>query len=299
MLLRHSFILLLLLAAIPGFARKDRAEALRQSLQGIVDTARAHIGVGVLDLDTGDKLLLNGNDSFPMQSVFKFPLAIAVLHQMEQEKKPLSTPVSLSRKNMEANTWSPMLREHKEEQIRITLGELLSYSVKKSDNNACDALFRLAGGTLVVDRYIRSLGIKGMAIRATEAEMRMAWPVQYTNSCRPDAMLQLLQQFYRKKLLTPEHQQFLWQIMTDSENPADRIKGLLPAQAIVTHKTGTSNTNAQGLTAATNDVGIISLPNGRHIALVVYVSDFKGGTARGAHLIAIFAKAVWDHYSDK
>ncbi|WP_118974902.1 class A beta-lactamase [Taibaiella koreensis] len=299
MIVRCSFVFLLLLASIPGYSRKERPEALRQSIQAIVDTARAHIGIGVLDLDTGDSLLYNGADTFPMQSVFKFPLAVAMLHQIEQEKKPLSTLVNLSRKTMDPHTWGPLLKEHKEEHIHITIGDLLDYSVKKSDNNACDALFRLAGGTGTVNRYIRSLGITGMTIRATEAEMRTAWPVQYTNSCRPGAMLQLLQQFYRKKLLSPEHQQFLWQIMTDSENPSDRIKGLLPANAVVTHKTGTSDTNEQGLMAATNDVGIISLPNGKHIALVVFVSDFKGGTARAAHLIALVAKAVWDHYSDK
>ena len=47
-----------------------------------------------------------------------------------------------------------------------------------------------------------------------------------------------------------------------------------PAGAVVAHKTGTSGTYG-GLTRATNDVGLITLPNGRHLA---FTSNRSGKT---------------------
>ena len=86
--------------------------------------------------------------------------------------------------------------------------------------------------------------------------------------------------------------------MTESANPADRIKGKLPAGAVVAHKTGSSARNYD-LIAATNDIGIVTLPNGRHFAIVVFVSDYKGGYERGGNLIAQIARLAWDAYLDK
>lgn len=297
MRLRPVLMLMLLGMNLNGYARSVQKEQLYTAIHRIIDTAHAHIGVGILGLDFEDSLLINGSDAFPMQSVFKFPLALAMLHQAEQRKQSLSAPVSFSRKSLEPNTWSPLLKEHPETEITLSLGELLRYSVSKSDNNACDILFGLAGGTAAVDRYIHSLGIKGISIKATEAEMRKAWKVQYTNSSQPGAMLQLLRLFYNGSLLSKSGNAFLMDLMIQSENPADRIKGLLPANAQVAHKTGTSDTNEKGLTAATNDVGILTLPDGRHVALVIYVSDYNGGVKAGSRIIAGIARLVWDHYS--
>lgn len=294
---RPVLILLLLGMSLHGHARSVQQKQLNAAIHRVIDTAHAHIGVGVLGLDFEDSLLINGSDAFPMQSVFKFPLALAVLHQTEQRQQSLSAPVSLSRKNLEPNTWGPLLKEHREAEIKLSLGELLRYSVSKSDNNACDVLFGLAGGTTTVDRYIHALGIKGISIKATEAEMRKAWKVQYTNSSQPGAMLELLRLFYKGSLLSKSGNAFLMDLMTQSENPADRIKGLLPANAQVAHKTGTSDTNEKGLTAAINDVGILTLPDGRHVALVVYVSDYSGGVKAGSRIIATIARLVWNHYS--
>ncbi|MEG1615469.1 MAG: serine hydrolase [Bacteroidales bacterium] len=40
------------------------------------------------------------------------------------------------------------------------------------------------------------------------------------------------------------------------------IKQKLPQNAVIAHKTGSSGKNEHGITAATNDVGIMIAPNG-------------------------------------
>jgi len=49
-----------------------------------------------------------------------------------------------------------------------------------------------------------------------------------------------------------------------------------------------------GITAATNDIGIITLPNGRHLAIAVFVSDSPTDEVTREGVIARIAKAIWD-----
>lgn len=299
----YRFCLCLVIACLllygTGYAKKTAIQDLAAKLQKVIDTASAKIGIGILGLDFRDSLVLNGQYRFPMQSVYKFPLAIAVLTDVDKGELALAQSIHIPAQSLDTATWSPLVKEYPHRDIDISLSDVLRYAISKSDNNACDILFRLAGGTASVNNYIHRLGIADMALKATEAEMKTAWPVQYTNWCRPAAMLRLLRLFYEGRLLSKESTALLMRWMTESENPPNRIKGLLPADAVVAHKTGTSDTNSQGMKAATNDVGIIILPDGRHYALVVYVSDYKGGVDRGAHIIATISRIVWDYFTQR
>ncbi|MEO6052027.1 MAG: serine hydrolase, partial [Pyrinomonadaceae bacterium] len=54
-----------------------------------------------------------------------------------------------------------------------------------------------------------------------------------------------------------------------------------------------------GITAATNDIGIIWLPNGKHVAIAVFVSDSPADEKIREGVIANIAKVVWDRLSKK
>ena len=126
--------------------------------------------------------------------------------------------------------------------------------------------------------------------------MASAWEVQYTNWGKPADLVQLLDIFYSGKALSKTSNDFLMKIMTETTTGPHRIKGLLPKDAVVAHKTGTSPTNAEGLTPATNDIGIITLPNGKHLAIAIMVCNSKADEATREAVIAKIAKAAWDHY---
>lgn len=84
--------------------------------------------------------------------------------------------------------------------------------------------------------------------------------------------------------------------MTETPTGLNRIKGLLPAGTVVAHTTGTSRT-VDGVTAATNDVGLVTLPNGQHLAIAVFVSDSMADDATREEVIAKVARATWDEWS--
>jgi beta-lactamase class A len=129
--------------------------------------------------------------------------------------------------------------------------------------------------------------------------MHQAWDVQFTNWCEPVAMLSLLERFYGRKHLSKASSALLWKMMVETPTGPNRIKGLLPKETIVAHKTGTSGTNEKGVAAATNDVGIVSLPNGEHFAIVVFVANAMADEKTREEVIARITKAVWDEFTAK
>jgi beta-lactamase class A len=186
-------------------------------------------------------------------------------------------------------------KKYPEGNIDITLRELLKYTVAESDNNGCDILFRIMGGPAKVNQYISNLGIKGMSIAATEEEMHQEWSVQYKNYSTPFAMVNLLYKFSRDSILSAPSKKFLWNIMTQNIFGSKRISGQLPAGTIVAQKTGTSDVN-NGIAAATNDAGVVTLPNGRQFAIVAFIADSPDNEITRDKIIADIAKAVWNAY---
>jgi beta-lactamase class A len=74
-----------------------------------------------------------------------------------------------------------------------------------------------------------------------------------------------------------------------------RLRGDLPAGTIVADKTGTGEDGA-----ATNDVGLITLPGGKgHLAMAVLVSGSKLPAEAQEQIIAELAKTAYDFYTSR
>jgi beta-lactamase class A len=86
--------------------------------------------------------------------------------------------------------------------------------------------------------------------------------------------------------------------LLDTATGPRRIKGGLPAGTPVAHKTGTSRTR-DGKTDATNDVGLVTLPSGNRIAVVVFVSASPADEATRERTIADLARAAYDRFGAK
>jgi len=157
-------------------------------------------------------------------------------------------------------------------------------------------LLKLVGGPEVVTQFLRDLGVNGIVVANTEKEIGQDKAVQYRNYASPNAAVVLLRALHEGQGLSKSSQALLLQLMTQTPTGLQRIKGLLPDGTVVAHKTGTSRT-VDGVTAATNDVGLVTLPNGRHLAISVFVSDSGANKAVREEVLAKVAKAAWDEWS--
>ena len=70
-------------------------DALRQKIQQIVSTKNAIVGVSIIGNAGKDTISLNGEQHCPMQSVFKFHIALAVLSQIDKGKFSLDQKIEI------------------------------------------------------------------------------------------------------------------------------------------------------------------------------------------------------------
>lgn len=274
------------------FAQQSK---LREQIAQLAKPAKGIVGVSVLGLENGDTLNYNGNARLVMHSVMKLPVAMAVLHLVDSGVLKMDQTIKIKRREMWADMGPLRAKYYAQGKAEVPVSELLSDMISASDNNACDILLKKLGGPGQVEDYLHMIKLRGINIEASEEDMARAWEVQYTNWCKPVDMIKLIGLFYNGGVLHPASRSFLLKIMTETTTGPNRIKGLLPQGTIVAHKTGTSGTNAQGLTPATNDVGIITLPNGKHVAIAVFVCNSTADDATREEVIAKITKAIYDH----
>lgn len=220
-----------------------------------------------------------------MQSVYKLPIGMAVVDLADHGELKLDQPVRVEHHELvPAALHSPIRDLHPNGNFDMTARELLRYAISESDGTASDVLLRLAGGPGRVMEYLRRIGAGNIAVADTEAAISRAHDVQYRNWATPDGAVELLEKVSQPLILT---------FMTETRTGLRRLKGMLPPGTVVAHKTGTSGTR-NGVTAATNDIGLIFLPDGRRLAIAVFVSDSRAPEAVREGVIARIAKAVYD-----
>lgn len=267
---------------------------LRDRISKIIENKKATVGVALI-VDGKDTLTVNNDFHYPTQSVYKFHLALAVLDYINKNDLSLDHKLFIKKRDLLPNTHSPLRDDYPEGEIYMSIADILKYTVSKSDNNGCDILFRFLGGPLVVDQYIRDLGMTDFSIAKTEEEMHTTWDIQYINWSTPYTAALVLEKFRTGNILSDSSHAFLWRTMVETITGTDKIKAGLPKDILLAHKTGASFRNVKGLNAAENDIGIIQLPDGRFYSLVVFVADSMEDQKTNTGIIAAISKVVYDY----
>jgi beta-lactamase class A len=265
---------------------------LRQKISDIAAQARGTVAVAcslpgiALDCD------VNSDAKAPMQSVFKLPLALVVLHEVEQVHLSLDQQIRFRTDDRILPQTHSALQEHyPKANVDVPLQELLRLAVSESDNVAADILLRTIGGPKVVSDYIASLGVAGFHLEDGEHALLREQAAQYRNWFTPAGAVQLLRLISDHPPITAEHTALLLKWMETSVK--SRLKADLPVGTPVAHKAGTSGVD-EGVAHATNDIGLITLPDGRRLAIAVFVTDSRAGEAAREKVISLVARAAYD-----
>jgi beta-lactamase class A len=111
------------------------------------------------------------------------------------------------------------------------------------------------------------------------------------DTATPEGMIDLLVKLQSRQLLSEDSTALLLKIMTDSPTGQQRLKAGLPPGWSIAHKTGTG-ADVVGIGIATNDVGLISSPSGRHIAIAVFIAGSKAPLEQRESVISAVASTV-------
>src|SRR5690349_8697108 len=232
-----------------------------QQLSDLVAGKSADIGIAALDLNTGETVSIKGNTPFPMASTVKVAVAALYLAQVDHGRRSLDDTI---------NGYS----------ARSLMARMLIHS----DNRATDMLLGDLGGPQRLHSWLQDNGVTGLRVDRTIAQLlgskRDLWDRR--DSSTPIAMVDLLRRIYRAELIKPESRDYLLRLMAQCETGKNRMKALLPYGTPVEHKTGT-------LDGLTDDVGFITLPDGRRVAVAIFA---RGGSNR-AQTIAEATRAMY------
>lgn len=267
---------------------------LQQQLTTIARPLGSTVGIAVVDLQSGTRTLVRGNERFPMGSVYKLPIALAVLGQVDKGKIFLTDDATITPDRF-APGWSPLRDAAKGQPIRTSVGALLQQMVSVSDNTASDYLLDLVGGGKVVTQRMRELGVEDIRIDRRErdiaADIKRKGAPAYVKDVRdtatPAAMADLLVKVAKAEDgLGAESHEVLLRWMEETTTGQKRIRAGIPAAARLAHKTGT-------MPLVVNDAGLITKPDGHQLVLVVFTKGGKAKDEAREKVIARIAKAAY------
>ncbi len=272
-------------------------KALTSDVKSAARTVKGKVGVSAAVLDSPQSFQFRGNRHFPMQSVYKLPIALAVLHRVEEGKLQLDQSVTVEEGDLIPPAGHSPLRDKYRKGGEFTLEDLLRRAIVDSDGSASDVLLRLLGGARGVRRFMKDVDLKAIHVVHTEAQLIDDTQAQYQDSAKPDGIVDLLERLEKGKLLNPSHTALLLGWMRETNTGRERIRAKLPAGTVVADKTGSSATY-EGLTPATNDVGLVTFPDGRTMAIAIFVSDAKTDAATRNSVIAGIAHELWECWAE-
>lgn len=225
-MIKKILILFCYILLVHSKGNSQEIESLRKQMVEITNGKQAVVGVAINGMAITDSLSLNGARHFPMQSVFKFPIALTVLSEVDKGNLSLNQKIEINKDDLLPGLWSP-IRQKYPEGTSLTLGEIIKYSVALSDNVGCDVLLRLLGEPKVVEDYFSGLGFMNIAVKINEETMQGNWHKQFLNWTTPKEANDILLTFYKneKKLLSKESHDFIWGIMKGTTTGKNSIRG--------------------------------------------------------------------------
>jgi len=268
----------------------------------------------------------NRTERFPMLSTYKVPIAVQLLTRVDSGSLRLDSMVTIRPSDLHPGSGT-LTQLFDDPGVALSVRNLLELMLLISDNSATDITLRTAGGTGPVNARLRALGVSGISVdrptvqliadaigvknlppeseltpqsfntlaRAVSDDAQKTAAEAFYRDRRdtstPDGMAKLLETIWRGRALSKANTDLLLDIMRRCETGPNRIKGMLPPELVVRHKTGTL-----GIGVA-NDVGIIDLPNGAgHLVLAVFVKESTRPAEAQERAIAQIARAAYDYF---
>ena len=281
-------------ASETDFAAASLDRALEDQFRTIVSNSGGRIGIYAAEVDGTRQATVNADQAFPMASTMKIAVAAAYLQGVDEGRLRLDTAYPLRIGTGKTGSDGRVITR---EGLSLSAQSLIELMITKSDTQATDAILAAVGGPAAVTRWLQASGIAGQRVERDIAtllrdDLEKNDPVlglDKRDTSTPAAMVRLLGALHRGEVLTPRSRAVLLGAMSRCMTGKTRIPALLPAGTLVAHKTGT-------LWSQTSDVGIIRLPDGRNVALAVFVTG-RGSHSAQAQTIAQVARTVYDSFT--
>jgi beta-lactamase class A len=307
-------------------ARDPALARLQTELEQLSTISQGKVGVGIIHLESGRELFINRDEPFPMASTYKVPIAVQLLTLIDSGKVRLDSMIALTPSDLHPGSGT-LTSLFNKPGVELSVRNLMELMLLISDNSATDILLRTAGRGPAVNARLATLGVRGISVdrptvaliadvlgvknlppeneltlqrfselsRMVSPEERRAAAEKFSQDRRdtatPEGMARLLEKIWRRQAVSGASTELLLDMMRRCQTGPGRIKGMLPPNIVVMHKTGTLSNGV------TDDVGIITLPNDAgHLVLTIFIKEAKADEATQERAIAQIARAVYDYF---
>ncbi|MEO5578238.1 MAG: class A beta-lactamase [Sphingomicrobium sp.] len=294
--------------------------SLSQKLEAIAALPTGRVGIAAIDLATGREVAVRGSEAFPMASVVKIAVAAAYLSEVDAGHRSLAKSITLDESIRSGSDGIGKLMPHPG--VTLSAANLIELMLTVSDNTATDMLIADLGGTRVVQGWLdrnRVVGVRidreiarlvldnlGLPTLPGKTAAQTLWAsdpltiearavavasfdVDPRDTASPLAIARFLARLDKGEMLKSASRTFLFDVMARCRTGADRIPAGVPSGTLVAHKTGT-------LAGISNDVGIVTLPDKRKMAIAVFTRGIAEGPAR-AKVIADATRVLFNAFS--
>jgi beta-lactamase class A len=308
-------------AVQPAFAQEHNLEVISQKIEKLSQGLVGRVGVAAQEIGSGQSITVNGDEAFVMASTYKVAIAVTLLDRIDKGELKLSDLIDISQDMMVAGD-NAIAQNFVHPGIKLSVANLIEPMITESDNTATDICLKLAGGPEAVTQMVRSIGItelrvdryaseilrdfydlpdkayasvlaaaiaKDPTLAAKQPDRNLEFEKEPRDQSTPKAMLDLLLAIDNGKVLSSKSREFLLATMSRTRTGAGRLKGLLPKGTPVAHKTGT-------IGGVANDVGFITLPDGRRFAIVVFTKSSATSEDNRDRAIAEISRSIYDFY---
>jgi beta-lactamase class A len=321
----RAALLFLAAASLVLGATDPSLTRLERQIENVSAATDGVVGVAAFHMETNRAVSVRGGEAFPMASAFKLPIAVQILSLVDEGKLTLDKMDSLAPSDLHPGS-GRLTDLFFHPGVSLSIANLLELAIVISDNSAADILLREAGGPAAVTARMRSLGLTGIRVDRSTAQLISDWQgvtslppeSQWTremwdplfnavperdhmaarraqmkdprDTATPDDMTKLMTRVWRKEILSGDSATLLLGMMDRCETGKGRIKGMLPQTTDVAHKTGS-------LGGVANDIGIVTLPGGAgHVAISVFTKSSGKPEDASEKAIAEVSRTIYDYF---
>ncbi len=316
-------VLAVLILTVSVAADAADLASVKKQIEQTIPHARGEVGVAIKHLESGTEILVNADRKYPMASTYKLPTLVELFYQRADGKLSLQDRVELMPSDIHIGSGS-MVAILEPPCCSIDIKNLIHFAMRVSDNSAADILLNRAGPENVTQR-MKTLGLDSIRVDRTTLEMILdqsgldysrygALPARELrkmldaidartaaradeqfnkvdkDTAKPSDMNRLLEMLFRGEIVDRASSDQIIDIMKECQTGTARIRGLLPPEATVAHKSGS-------ISGSINDTGIVFLPfDAGHLAVTVFMKNTKATTAARERVIAEITRYAYDYF---
>lgn len=266
-------------------------DRLQVAVSGVEQQLDGVLGVAILDLTSGQQLLVRPDEVFPQASSIKIAVLAELYHQAQQSQHGARGKATLQDRYVvraaDIVPDSAILGGLTPGVSALTNRDLATIMVAVSDNSATNVLIDRVGMGNVV-RLTESLNLANTQLRRKMMDLQAAAQGR-ENISTPREMMQLLKQLYQGKVIEPPLLDDFFNVLATSKD--SWIPRELPPDLKVANKPGE-------LEGVRNDSGIVFLKNRPYVICVMttYLANERAGE-EAITRISRLAYGVFDRLS--